>query len=351
MRYAFGDTDLAAQRLELLAEVFSESTRPFLLESPARNPRLCVDLGCGPGCTTHLLAETLQPERTIGLDNSESFTSHAGKTATETVSFLVHDVTQVPFPESPCDAIYCRFLLTHIRDPETVLETWGSQLYPGGFLLLEETEWIHTSHPLFRLYIEMVDAMLASQSNILFVGPMLSKLSQIGLLRRRSATVRRLPVPTALTAKLFHLNMQTWKRHPFIQETLPPESVQDLENRTGTNRRIRRFRLRDRVGNEADGVSERDYPEPHPYPFCSAAQQRYNSLTRLKQKGRIIMTTRLEQAFAEASLADCLLAELESERRWEDLFAKSQGFLSEMAAEALDELRDNQTEELDPNRI
>ncbi|HPA45188.1 MAG TPA: class I SAM-dependent methyltransferase [bacterium] len=229
MRYAFGDTDLAARRLELLAEVFSESTRPFLLESPVKNPGLCVDLGCGPGCTTHLLAEILQPKRTIGLDNSESFLSHAGKTATETVSFRLHDVTQVPFPVTPCDAIYCRFLLTHIRDPEVALEIWGSQLRPGGFLLLEETEWIHTSHPLFTLYIEMVNAMLASQGNILFIGPVIDGLSQIGPLRKHSSTVRRLPVPTALTAKLFRMNMQTWKHHPFIRETWPPESIRDLE--------------------------------------------------------------------------------------------------------------------------
>lgn len=58
------------------------------------------------------------------------------------------------------------------------------------------------------------------------------------------------------------------------------------------------------------------------------------------------MTARLEQAFDEASklepqeqdvLANWLLKELESERRWGKLFADSQDVLSEMAAEALAE--------------
>ena len=66
------------------------------------------------------------------------------------------------------------------------------------------------------------------------------------------------------------------------------------------------------------------------------------------------MTKLLEQAFAEASklppqeqdaLADWLLAELESEKRWEKLFADSQDELSKLAAEALAEHQRGQTQE------
>lgn len=72
------------------------------------------------------------------------------------------------------------------------------------------------------------------------------------------------------------------------------------------------------------------------------------------------MTKLLKQAFAEASklspreqnmLADWLLAELASERRWEKLFADSQDVLSQLAAEALTEHRRGQTQDLDPDQI
>ena len=71
------------------------------------------------------------------------------------------------------------------------------------------------------------------------------------------------------------------------------------------------------------------------------------------------MTTRLEQAFAKASklprteqnaLADWLLAELESERRWDELFANSQDVLSRLAAEALVEHRNAEYTNL-PSRL
>ena len=58
------------------------------------------------------------------------------------------------------------------------------------------------------------------------------------------------------------------------------------------------------------------------------------------------MATRLEQAFTEASklspkeqdaLADWVLAELHSKKKWDKLFASSQEELSKLASEALAE--------------
>lgn len=72
------------------------------------------------------------------------------------------------------------------------------------------------------------------------------------------------------------------------------------------------------------------------------------------------MTKLLEQAFAKASklppeeqdaLADWLLHELESENRWNKLFAGSQDALADLAAEALAEHRAGKTQALDPDAI
>ena len=70
--------------------------------------------------------------------------------------------------------------------------------------------------------------------------------------------------------------------------------------------------------------------------------------------------TKLELAFTEASklplkeqdrLAEWLLAELASEKRWNQLFTESQDVLETLASEALDEHRRGQTQELDPEKI
>ena len=72
------------------------------------------------------------------------------------------------------------------------------------------------------------------------------------------------------------------------------------------------------------------------------------------------MTKLLKKAFDEAAkldqveqeaLARWLLDELRSERRWEELCAGSQGALSRLADEALDEHRSGQSQPLDAETL
>jgi len=72
------------------------------------------------------------------------------------------------------------------------------------------------------------------------------------------------------------------------------------------------------------------------------------------------MTKLLEKAFAEAAklpaeeqdaLATAVLSEIESERRWDRLFAESEDMLSELAEEALAERKAGQTKPLNPDRL
>jgi hypothetical protein len=60
--------------------------------------------------------------------------------------------------------------------------------------------------------------------------------------------------------------------------------------------------------------------------------------------------TKLSEAEQEA-VGAWILAELESERRWDDLFARSPDLLSEMAAEAIREDEAGLTEALDPEKL
>lgn len=230
MSYLFQDTDLAAARLQVLADVFAVSTRSFLQEAVRTTPSVVVDLGCGPGYTTRLLAETTRCARAIGLDSSERFLALAARSAPERLSFVRHDVTRVPFPTGQSDLIFCRMLLTHLRDPLSVIERWGTQLRPQGHLLLEEVEWIRTDHTVFRLYLEIVAALLEQQANHLYIGSHLDK-QQIGNdLRCRLSRVYHLPVSTARAATLFSLNIVSWKNQPFVQKEYTAAVINQLEN-------------------------------------------------------------------------------------------------------------------------
>lgn len=227
--YLFGDTDLAAQRLEVLDEVFAASSEAFLRESAESSPRLAVDLGCGPGYTTHMLADVLECDRTVGLDSSEHFIGLAKKTATDRISFGLHDVTTAPFPVGPCDLLYARFLLTHQRDPEGLIAEWAAQLLRGGQLLLEEVDSIHIGVSAFAEYIQIVEAMLANGGYDLYVGKTLASMSAADGLMRRSSRVACVTVTNYLAATMFSMNIRTWKQNAFIQQNYSPASIRQLE--------------------------------------------------------------------------------------------------------------------------
>src|SRR5262252_1634950 len=91
--YTFGDNDLAAERLRLLAEAFAPSSRAFLARLAREPAAVAVDLGCGPGYTTALLASLTGAQRTVGLDASARFIERARAQAPcrPALAFAVHD--------------------------------------------------------------------------------------------------------------------------------------------------------------------------------------------------------------------------------------------------------------------
>jgi SAM-dependent methyltransferase len=210
--------------------VFAPASRAFMGDIVNRAPQIALDLGCGPGYTTHLLADTTKSVHTIGLDSSEHFLSLAATRTTDRVSFVQHDVTQLPFPGGQSDLISCRMLLTHLQDPFAVIERWLTQLRPQGLLLLEEVEWIQTEYPLFRAYLEIVAILLEQQKNQLYIGPHLENMSFGDEITCSLNRVYRLPVASRQVAKMFSMNIPAWKNQPYIQNHYSLDEIERLEH-------------------------------------------------------------------------------------------------------------------------
>jgi trans-aconitate 2-methyltransferase len=208
--YAFGDSAPAARRLGMLAELFEPASRAFLGRFAGRRLDLAVDLGCGTGHTTRLLAEVLRPRRTLGLDQSAAFVAEAAAGAPPGVGFAVHDVTAVPFPGGPADLLSCRLLLSHLRDPAAVLDAWATQLAPSGLLLVEEVDRISTGDPALRGYLEVAAALLGGRGQTLDVGRVLHPMADPPGLARRSDRLGTLAPPAARAAAMFAQNLAVW---------------------------------------------------------------------------------------------------------------------------------------------
>lgn len=237
--YALGDNPLAGDRLALLAEVFGPTSEALLRAHAPARPALAVDLGCGPGHTTRMLARAVRPTRTVGLDASSAFVERAAGPETDadvarngplpgSVTYRVHDCTRVPWPVPPAQVAFARYLLAHLPGPAGVVGGWCSALAPGGRLLLDEVEHIDTDVEAFATYLEVSGAMIRHHGAELYVGTVLRDLAPpdgCELVVSQTATVAP---STADVARLFAMNLVTWRHDPFVVAEVPPERIDRL---------------------------------------------------------------------------------------------------------------------------
>jgi trans-aconitate 2-methyltransferase len=226
--YTFGDGHTAGERLALLASVFDPTTAAFLGEAVTDRPRLALDLGCGPGFTTRLLAGLTGAERTVGLDASGAFVRRARMDAPAGMSFEVHDVTHVPFPVSGADLVFARYLLAHLPHPLVLVREWAAQTAPGGHLVLEEIEDIHTDCSAFDRYLRIVGSMMASRHGDLHVGRVLRDAPPPPGSRTVTSRAATIEPSASVAARMFRLNLDNWRHDPWVVENWNDRALADL---------------------------------------------------------------------------------------------------------------------------
>ncbi len=227
--YVSGDNDTAARRLDLVAREWHWPSAAFLRELGLPPPPLALDLGCGPGRTTRLVAATTSASSTVGIDTSESFLDRARAEAPAGVTFVEHDVMDLPFPTGPADLVYARFVLSHVPRPDRIMAGWMSALAPGGVLALDEVEQIDTDDVAMTRYLEILGALLEVRGSTLAVGPLIERFDGGPDGRSRTSQARVHPVPMAVAAELFALNLETWRHEPFVEDNHSSDELDDLD--------------------------------------------------------------------------------------------------------------------------
>jgi SAM-dependent methyltransferase len=101
-----------------------------------------VDLGCGTGMVTQLLAELVGPTgQVIGVDYSAAQIEQARallSPGVTNVRFIEASATDTGLPRGAFDLVYCRFLFIHLTEPEAALHEMRELLKPGGILACED---------------------------------------------------------------------------------------------------------------------------------------------------------------------------------------------------------------------
>ncbi|MCK9927769.1 class I SAM-dependent methyltransferase [Frankia sp. Mgl5] len=224
-KYTFGDTEAATERLVTLADVFSRSSSRFISRNMQDVSRHAVDLGCGPGHSTHLLASASGAAHVVGFERSEAFLALAGPTSTHRVRFEAADVTRPLLTDYRADIIHSRFLLSHLPDTAGMVDLWLSQLARGGRLLVYEVDRVITDDPILQTYQRAVTSLLAHNGQQLEVGPVLAEIvppAGVRVLTNQIALVA--PTPERI-GRMFYLNMLVWGSDEIVRATVSEDAL------------------------------------------------------------------------------------------------------------------------------
>ena len=123
-----------------------EAWRRLLVEHLPAPPAEVLDLGCGTGSLSVLLAE--QGHLVRGLDMSPAMVARARAKASAAgagvgASFVVGDAADPACDDRSADVVLSRHVLWALPDPDAALARWVDLLRPGGRLVLVEGRW-HT---------------------------------------------------------------------------------------------------------------------------------------------------------------------------------------------------------------
>ncbi|MBD1585591.1 trans-aconitate 2-methyltransferase [Pseudomonas typographi] len=152
-----------------------ERTRPVrdLVAAIATEPvRVAVDLGCGPGNSTEVLAQRFPTAQVTGVDSADDMLAAARQRLPQ-VSFELADITNWA-PDAHFDVILANASLQWLPDHQNLYPRLVSRLHAGGALAVQTPD--NLQEPAHRLLREVAGR-----------GPWAQKLSTFALPPRHDA--------------------------------------------------------------------------------------------------------------------------------------------------------------------
>ncbi|WP_247235289.1 class I SAM-dependent methyltransferase [Telluribacter sp. SYSU D00476] len=138
--------------MALIEEYKSQNTwrhwESYLDKLPIKKDEVVLDLGCGPGYVTHLLAQ--RAGKVIGIDlNAELLNEAQRSYQGDTIQFItadIKDLTKLNLP--PVDGIWTSFAAAYLPDFSPVLKNWLNLLKPNGWIAIVEMSDLFAHKPL-----------------------------------------------------------------------------------------------------------------------------------------------------------------------------------------------------------
>jgi ubiquinone/menaquinone biosynthesis C-methylase UbiE len=173
--YVLGHTDREQHRLIRQARVLAPATEHFLRDAGIVSGMRVLDIGCGMGDVTMLVAQLVGPRgMVVSIDLDQASVSTAERRAAaaglDNTTFRQADISAFADVE-PFDAIVGRLVLEFLPDPAATIKRLCGLLHSGGILAFQEPSWkiwlSYTSHLPLRMAVTTIlrDVFVAGGAN------------------------------------------------------------------------------------------------------------------------------------------------------------------------------------------
>jgi len=142
--YVMGHSEAEYERLALQAAKLAPHTAALLDRVPVLEGASCLDVGCGTGGATELLAQRVGAGGSVlALDVDAAVGRWAARRLEEAghhrCRFIAGDALDLPLDEhGPFDVVYARLVLIHADDPVALLRRMWELTAPGGALVVQD---------------------------------------------------------------------------------------------------------------------------------------------------------------------------------------------------------------------
>lgn len=141
--YVLGNLDNEIARLKIQSEFFEPLTRRTLLKAGIKENMSCLDVGCGAGTVTRMMAQMVGKKGHVtGMDVDEKYLQYCQNNSTANTDFMHDDICNSRVAENGgrFDIVYSRFMFVHLKDGRKAVQSMKQLVKKGGAVVIEELD-------------------------------------------------------------------------------------------------------------------------------------------------------------------------------------------------------------------
>jgi SAM-dependent methyltransferase len=203
--YALHGGEADAHRLAAQSRMLEPGTVEFLTSLGLRPGWRCLDVGCGHGQVSVLLAARVRPGgQVVGIDASPASLAVARHNAARVgarIAWMNADASWLPVARGGFDLAYSRLLLGHLAEPVATLRAMADAVRPGGVVAVEDIYFGYAAgagsalaNPAIAEFFDLLSMTIRVRGGDPMIGPRLPALLTAAGLVDVTVNVRHSPL-------------------------------------------------------------------------------------------------------------------------------------------------------------